>query len=624
MESMMSLGAEENERTSHQPKTQHGGAATGSDSGLEFSLDTGVELKTFIGDSAAKDLPTATAGTMLSLDEKVGKYQVRKLLGEGGMGAVYLAYDPLIEREVALKILSEDVGNSATALQRFLAEARAIGRLNSPHVVSIYDIDQWNGRYFIVMELINGGSVAGYANERGKLPWKEACDLVAQAARGLAAAHSAGMIHRDIKPENLMMTKDGQVKVVDFGLSKLLDSSQDTRSAVTKAGQILGTPQYMSPEQFEAEQTDARTDIYSLGATLYRLLTGRFPYYECKSILQMMTAHLSKPPPVPSDLIPLLPVSCDATVVKAMAKRPADRFQTALELADALQGMIDGQVKGVVADNQGSTSVDEADRPCLIAYLMEPSKLQAAMIKDGLVKAGVSGVQLLQSADEAVQAIQVAAPDLLMTALQIPGGDGLSMLKQLCEKSLLTRGTVVLNSSDSTIEQLLEIGPAGCLVLAPKKVRLADTLRIAHATGPVIFASGPFAAPIDVERVRLRVELDTGRIPAVLAGLFRELMLLHVEVVLPGARVTNGAERPHLTLRLRTGATTPGDAVAFLQQVKAAPADNLGLVAAVQVAGDELRLRAVSGLGVIASCSRGMDGSRLRCLLQASQPGTGN
>lgn len=620
----MSLNVDENEGNPGQTTTKLSDTQTGSDSNLQFSLDTGVELKTFIGDSSAKELPAASTGTMLSLDEKVGKYQVRKLLGEGGMGAVYLAYDPLIEREVALKVLSEDVGNSATALQRFLAEARAIGRLNSPHVVSIYDIDQWNGRYFIVMELINGGSIAGYANERGRLPWEEACDLVAQAARGLAAAHSAGMIHRDIKPENLMMTKDGQVKVVDFGLSKLLDGSQDTRTAVTKAGQILGTPQYMSPEQFEAEQTDARTDIYSLGATLYRLLTGRFPYYECKSILQMMTAHLSKPPPVPSALIPSLPASCDAIVVKAMAKQPAERFQTALELADALQGIIDGKAKGVVVDNQGAARVDEADRPCMMAFLLEPSKLQAAVIKDGLVKAGVSGVQLLQSVDDAVRAIEGASPDLLMTALQITGGDGLSLLRQLCDKSLLARGTVVLNSSDSTIEQLLEVGPAGCLVLAPKKVRLTDTLRIAHATGPVTFASGHLAAPVVVEQLRLRVELDTGRIPAALAGLFRELMLLNVEVVVPGAGVTNEAERPHLTLRLRTTATTPGDAVAFLQQVKLPTVDNSGLVAAVQVAGDELRLRAVSGFGVIASCSRGLDGSRLRCLLQASQPGTGN
>ena len=167
-------------------------------------------------------------GELLPAGEKIGKYQVRGLLGEGGMGAVYLAFDPLIEREVALKVLSQDVGNSEVALQRFLGEARAIGRLNHPHVVSIYDIDQWNGRYYLVMELLSGGSVAGLAEQKGALPWEEACELVAQAARGLAAAHAAGMIHRDIKPENLMLTKDGLVKVVDFGLSKLLDASNDT------------------------------------------------------------------------------------------------------------------------------------------------------------------------------------------------------------------------------------------------------------------------------------------------------------------------------------------------------------------------------------------------------------
>ena len=163
----------------------------------------------------------------LSAGDKIGKYEIRSLLGEGGMGAVYLAYDPLIEREVALKVLSQDVGNSHAALQRFLGEARAIGRLNSPHVVSIYDIDQWNNQYYIVMELLTGGSVADLSDMQGAMPWEEAFQIVAQAARGLAAAHAAGMIHRDIKPENLMLTADGLVKVVDFGLSKLLDDAND-------------------------------------------------------------------------------------------------------------------------------------------------------------------------------------------------------------------------------------------------------------------------------------------------------------------------------------------------------------------------------------------------------------
>ena len=121
-----------------------------------------------------------------------------------------------------------------------------------------------------------------------------------KAANGLAAAHAAGMVHRDIKPENLMLTKDGIVKVVDFGLSKLIEAADDTRTAVTKAGQILGTPHYMSPEQFESKEIDARADIYGLGATLFRLLTGRYPYHDCPSVVQVMTAHLTKPAPVPT------------------------------------------------------------------------------------------------------------------------------------------------------------------------------------------------------------------------------------------------------------------------------------------------------------------------------------
>lgn len=569
------------------------------------------------------------ASTQLTAGEKVGKYQIRKLLGEGGMGAVYLAYDPLIEREVALKVLSQDVGNSESALQRFLGEARAIGRLNNPYVVSIYDIDQWNGRYYLVMELLSGGSVAGYAEQNGALPWEDACRLVAQAARGLAAAHVAGMIHRDIKPENLMLTADGQVKVVDFGLSKLLDASHDTRTAVTKAGQILGTPQYMSPEQFEAEQTDARTDIYSLGATLFRLLTARFPYHDCRSILQVMTAHLSKPPPIPSELVPTLPGECNRIVARAMAKRPVDRYQTATELADELQALIDGKSSGPVAAAPSATtssaeeSLIEEDRPLTTACILEPSKLQAAVLKDALSRAGAKSVQILQTKDAARQAVEQAAPDLLITAMQLPDGRGIDLLEQLSRSSLLQRTAVVLNSSDSAIEELVAAGAAACLVLAPKKVRPDDILRVIHACGPCQASSGPLTAALNSDSVRLRVELDSDRIPAILADSIRELRLLNVEVIAKGASAAAGSEPPHLTLVLRTARSTPGDNVSY-PALLSHRTDSGGLLACVQSDRGHLFLRAVGCQGVMAVCRRPLNARRLVCLFQACQPVSGN
>ncbi|MBM4076845.1 MAG: serine/threonine protein kinase, partial [Planctomycetes bacterium] len=303
--------------------------------------------------------PTGVSRQVL-VGENVGKYLIRGLLGEGGMGAVYLAFDPLIEREVALKVLAEGVGNSEVALQRFLGEARAIGRMNHPNVVSIYDIDQWNSHYYLVMELLSGGSVASLVEKDDGLPWQQACDLIAQAASGLAAAHAAGMIHRDIKPENLMLTKEGIVKVVDFGLSKLLDAANDTRSAVTKVGQILGTPQYMSPEQFEAIQVDARTDIYSLGATLFRLLTSRFPFHDCRTIVQVMTAHLTKPPPIAKEFKSDVPSECDRIIAKSMAKNREDRYQSAADLAADLKQLLATQTR-ITASSPVESAVVERD-----------------------------------------------------------------------------------------------------------------------------------------------------------------------------------------------------------------------------------------------------------------------
>jgi serine/threonine protein kinase len=552
-------------------------------------------------------------GAQLAVGDKVGKYEIRSLLGEGGMGAVYLAYDPLIEREVALKVLSQDVGSNPSALQRFLGEARAIGRLSNPHVVSIYDIDQWNGQYYLVMELITGGSVADLSDEKGALPWEQAFQIVAQAARGLEAAHAAGMIHRDIKPENLMLTADGLVKVVDFGLSKLLDDADDTRTAVTKAGQILGTPQYMSPEQFEAEEVDARTDVYSLGATLFRLLTARFPYHDCRTILQVMTAHVSKPPPIPTEHIATLPEECNRIVFRAMAKSRADRYQTAAELADALQESLDRKCPTSLA---AAGPVIE-DRPLSTVVIVEPSKLQGAVLKDAIVRLGARSVQTVSTIAAATPAVEREVPDLLITAMQLPDGRGIDLLGQLCRRSLLERACVVLNSGDSTLEELAAVGLAACLILAPKKVRPEEILRVVHAAGPCVAGSGPFAAELDPLTSRLRIVLDAERIPDALADMIRRLNLLDVEVTTQFERAArNEGETAPLTLVLRTAWPAANDGVHYGPLVSQ-PGNSSAMFAAVQVDQATLRLRAVGRNEVIALGNRPLDDARLVCLLQA-------
>jgi serine/threonine protein kinase len=271
-------------------------------------------------------------------DKRLGKYLLKSKLGQGGMGTVYLATDTRLKRDVAIKVLSKELARDEDAVKRFLREARAAARLNHPNVVAVYDVDQQRGFCFLVMELVNGCSTADLI-ARGPVPWGESTRLIAEACRGLVAAHEAGLVHRDIKPSNIMRTNDGQVKLADFGLAKAVDDSNQARNPLTKSGMVLGTPHYMSPEQCEGGELDARTDVYSLGATYFALLTGRPPFDDAQP-LQVMYAHCQKPIPDPRTLCPDLPEACAAVVMKALGKKRVDRFGSAKELLTALQAVL--------------------------------------------------------------------------------------------------------------------------------------------------------------------------------------------------------------------------------------------------------------------------------------------
>ncbi|MGL6074850.1 MAG: transporter substrate-binding protein [Fimbriiglobus sp.] len=259
--------------------------------------------------------------------KKLGKYTILKLLGQGGMGIVYQGHDPAIDRAVALKVLASATANDSTALTRFQAEARAIGRIQHSNVAAIYEVGQDQGVHFLAMEFLAGGSLEGRP-----LTVYEATTAMIDACRGVGAAHAAGMIHRDIKPANILRAADNTVKVTDFGLAK---SPTTGASGVTQNGLVVGTPCYMSPEQCEARPIDARSDVYALGGTYYTLLTGRTPYYDVPSITQIMYAHCHGPVPDPLIVNPTLPPACAAIVAKAMAKDPSARYpNTSAMLAD--------------------------------------------------------------------------------------------------------------------------------------------------------------------------------------------------------------------------------------------------------------------------------------------------
>ena len=266
------------------------------------------------------------------------------------MGIVYLATDTRLKRDVALKVLPKEMSTNADAVRRFLREARVSANLNHPNVITVHDVDQERGVCFLVMELVTGRSTQAML-EDGPLTWREATRIVSDACRGLVAAHQIGLVHRDLKPANIMCADDGVVKLADFGLAR---ASRDLASGgpETAAGTLLGTPQYMSPEQCRGEPLDARSDLYSLGATYYALLTGRPPFADSQP-LQVMFAHCSKPVPDPRSVRSEIPEACAAIVTRALAKKRADRFSSAREMLAEL----DAVLSGVPAVTEPATSL---------------------------------------------------------------------------------------------------------------------------------------------------------------------------------------------------------------------------------------------------------------------------
>lgn len=292
------------------------------------------------------------------IGQTIGKYQVTGVLGQGGMGIVLRARDPMIEREVAIKLLARHWAQDPTALARLLGEAKAVGKLSHPNVCGIFEIGQEGADHFLVMEFLPGGSLSQRLESQGRLSLLEATQALVDACRGVAAAHAAGMVHRDIKPANFMRAADGSIKVMDFGLAK--STMADGASAqLTQAGLVVGTPFFMSPEQCEGKPLDERSDVYSLGATYYCLLSGRQPYDDSDSIPRLMYNHCHGPILDPRAVVSTIPPACSVIVARAMAKSPADRYPSAdAMLADllAVAATLSGQTKIELPSQSGANA----------------------------------------------------------------------------------------------------------------------------------------------------------------------------------------------------------------------------------------------------------------------------
>ena len=423
----------------------------------------------------------------LSIGSRLGAYEISAAIGAGGMGEVYRARDAKLGRDVAIKVLPSILSADSDRLRRFEQEARAAAALNHPNIMVVFQLGTHDGAPYLVSELLEGGTLRELM-QRGALPIRKAIDCGVQIARGLAAAHEKGIVHRDLKPENVFVTKDGRVKILDFGLARLLpqrgevEVNAPTLSDLTDPGTVMGTVGYMSPEQVRGKPADHRADIFAFGAMLYEMLAGKRAFQKPTSA-ETMTAILNEEPPGVSQLVPLAPPGLQRVVHRCLEKNPEQRFQSASDLAFALEALSDSG--SVTAAPLGSP--DRGRRSKLVAAVVGITVVAllagAALILFRARKspgpATSEYVQLTNFADSAVA--PALSPDGRMLAFI--RGDSTFVGHGEVYVKLLPDGEPVQLTRDG----LSKMGP---LAFSPDGSRIAYTTGIADSwTVPVLGGS---------------------------------------------------------------------------------------------------------------------------------------
>jgi serine/threonine protein kinase len=276
----------------------------------------------------------------------IGKYRVTRELGRGGMGAVYLAEQPGLGREVAIKQLVASAAADPAALKRFMQEAQVMARTSHPNLVQVHDLELMGTENYIVLEYVRGKSLRDWINQ-GPIPPPQVFAVMHGVLQALDYAHKRAIVHRDMKPENVLISEDGMVKVADFGIARLTDDS-GVGGTATKTGTTVGTPQYMSPEQVASSKVDGRSDLYSAGIMFYELVAGQPPFTvsDADGPFTLMAKHVQAPPKPPSVFQPGLDPTLEQVILKAIAKRPEERFQTGAEFDAAISRAADRMCPG--------------------------------------------------------------------------------------------------------------------------------------------------------------------------------------------------------------------------------------------------------------------------------------
>src|SRR5215471_7277719 len=316
--------------------------ACASDSTLRQELESLLSVSDEVRTSFLQSSSSALA---IKPGTRLDDYEVETLIGSGGMGEVYRARDTRLKRVVAIKVLPQFVSNDPDRLRRFEYEAQAAAALNHPNIVGVFQLGTYQGMPYMVLELLEGQNLRELLRA-GALPVRKVADYGGQIAHGLAAAHEKGIVHRDLKPENLFLTKDGRVKILDFGLAKLMQPAGDSDAPAlterTEPGMVMGTVGYMAPEQVRGRRADHRADIFAFGAILYEMLTGQRAFRRATSA-ETMSSILNEEPQHISQIVPTLPATLQRVVQRCLEKNPERRFQSASDLGFALEALSDSR-----------------------------------------------------------------------------------------------------------------------------------------------------------------------------------------------------------------------------------------------------------------------------------------
>ena len=340
----------------------------------------------------------------LASGSKLGTYEIRSPLGAGGMGEVYRATDTKLGRDVALKVLPAEMAQDPERLARFRREARAVAALNHPNVVTLYSVEEHDGIHFLTMELVEGVSLDRRIASGG-LPVEQIIEIAGSLAEALAAAHEKGIVHRDLKPANVMITNEGRVKILDFGLAKDVsaessDSATLTSAGHTQAGIVMGTPAYMSPEQVAGRSLDHRTDIFSLGVVLHELSTGQRPFAGSSSA-ELVSAILRDTPPLVTDVRSELPADLARVIRRCLEKDPRYRVQTARDVSNEFRDLsrlatrptpVSTSSRSSAVPDSGSARADEGFWVAVLPFKCSGNNADAIALAEGLTDDIVTGL----------------------------------------------------------------------------------------------------------------------------------------------------------------------------------------------------------------------------------------